>query len=843
MESCNLQSIMKAMAATKSFSKALSDSIRDTRESMIHIENEIKRMAPYLQSKSCLTRLGFIYELTDEQLRSLLLDVNWREASVVYRVDEKKIVNISCIKNAVDDVCKRYGSLKDCLGYLESKSFSLGDDANAKLCFDIFRKALEAWFPNRQELRRMKELQTAFIGRKSREDEAEPEKYDDSSEDENKDGDEDNEDEDNEDEGSEDEDYVNQLLEARMVSIEKEKEEKKSKDGLVLFKFIPSWNKNILIEASDYPDGLAVSPLIRSITNLWDLNEIEKFQFLFCILEEKATRIVETLEDHLSELRYLKRCKEELEMSKKIEILSRKKIIGMTITGASINHDLLHFVDPNVVIVEEAAEILEPSLLAALTPSTEHLILIGDHKQLRPQVDTYELCRSFRFDVSMMERLIESEFPFKSLRKQNRMRPEFSSLLRDIYPNLEDNLPVVSENTPLKCIEKSMYFWNHEDPEKKDRTYTNIKEAERIVALVIYLLSNGCSPSEITVLAAYLGQTKLLRKMLKREKKRRPGLFEDPFGDNVDDNLKQNESSIQVQTIDMYQGDENKYVLISLVRSNNHGGIGFLKEMNRRCVAQSRARCGMYFVGNLTTLAEAKGSCWYKFISTIIDLGCAGYAIPLQCPKHEGLSRFGAVDTDSIDEVIANPKRLCNQLCAELYSCKLAEHSCKKPCFPHHEHDRCPEIVVDKSPTCGHTIKRKCPEKIADYICKTEVEVVLSCGHGARKECHQRSCDILCDVPVTDIFPRCGHKTERKCYVKLEEMSCAHQCKEMNSCGVHQCKKKCGKSHGHDSCPQRVNYKFPRMQSSFVREEKVFRRDHMGLRQTSIFSRWMWSRH
>ena len=790
LESCNLQSIMKSMAASKLFPKNLSDEIRETRQSIEFTEGRIKSISLSFNSKCYLTKSSLINELTDEKLQSLILDVTWRESHSVYQVNDMKVAK-SYIKNAIDDVSKRYGSLKKCLewNYICQK-----DDQNAKLCQDIFTRALEAWLPDRQELWRLKELQAAFIRQdietKSSDDEAD-------------DGDA------SSDKDSEDEDYINQLLEARMFSDKFFEEKEKKKSGLVLFPPTRRWGeKDILIEISDYPDNLVASPAIRMAENLWNLDKIRRWQFLYCILEERASRITETFYDLLNGLRYLKRCKQELEMSKKIGILSRKKIIGMTITGASINHDLLHAIGPNVVIVEEAAEILEPSLLAALTSSTEHLILIGDHKQLRPQVDTYELCRNFQFDVSMMERLIQSKFPFKSLRKQNRMRPEFSELLRDIYPNLEDNLPLVSiENEPLKCIGKSMFFWNHEDPEKKDRTYTNIKEAERIVALVIYLLRNGCCPSEITVLAAYLGQTKLLKKLLKKEKNRQPELFQDSEY-NEDGEMVQKVSSIQVQTIDMYQGDENKYVLISLVRSNNRGAIGFLKEMNRRCVAQSRAKCGMYFVGNLRTLAESKGSCWSKFITAISECGCAGYALPLQCSKHGELSKYEAVNAESIYEVITNPTHLCNRPCGELYSCEISQHSCKKPCFSHHQHDKCPEMVLDKFPECDHTLKHKCSKDISEYLCKTEVEATLPCGHSARKACHQRTCDILCDVQVADTFPRCGHKTERKCYTKIEDISCDHQCEEINSCGEHQCKQKCGKTHDHDHCPESIDYKF-----------------------------------
>ncbi|CAE8600167.1 unnamed protein product [Polarella glacialis] len=77
-------------------------------------------------------------------------------------------------------------------------------------------------------------------------------------------------------------------------------------------------------------------------------------------------------------------------------VLRKKKIIGMTITGASINAMLLRDVKPDVVIVEEAAEVLEPQILAVLGPWVQHLIMIGDHRQLPPPVETYMLKRMTR---------------------------------------------------------------------------------------------------------------------------------------------------------------------------------------------------------------------------------------------------------------------------------------------------------------------------------------------------------------------------------------------------------------------------------------------------------------
>lgn len=59
--------------------------------------------------------------------------------------------------------------------------------------------------------------------------------------------------------------------------------------------------------------------------------------------------------------------------------------------GAAINQDIIAAVSPSIILVEESAEILEPHIMALLSTNVEHLILIGDHKQLRPSVDCYHL--------------------------------------------------------------------------------------------------------------------------------------------------------------------------------------------------------------------------------------------------------------------------------------------------------------------------------------------------------------------------------------------------------------------------------------------------------------------
>ena len=95
--------------------------------------------------------------------------------------------------------------------------------------------------------------------------------------------------------------------------------------------------------------------------------------------------------------------------------------------------------------------------------------------------------------------------------------------------------------------------------------------------------------SQITAITPYVGQAILIRQQFKR--------------------MQLIEHGALVTTVDNYQGEENDIVLLSLVRSNNHGSIGFCGVSNRVCVAPSRARHAMYIVGNLRMLAK-KNQLW-----------------------------------------------------------------------------------------------------------------------------------------------------------------------------------------------------------------------------------------
>lgn len=116
-------------------------------------------------------------------------------------------------------------------------------------------------------------------------------------------------------------------------------------------------------------------------------------------------------------------------------------VIGVTTTTLARDISTLQKLRAKVVVCEEAAEVLEAHTISALMPGVEHFIQIGDHQQLRPQINNYSLSLEnprgslYRLDRSQFERLAVGEpglptMPVAQLNVQRRMRPQISSLLR-----------------------------------------------------------------------------------------------------------------------------------------------------------------------------------------------------------------------------------------------------------------------------------------------------------------------------------------------------------------------------------------------------------------------------
>jgi helicase required for RNAi-mediated heterochromatin assembly 1 len=208
-----------------------------------------------------------------------------------------------------------------------------------------------------------------------------------------------------------------------------------------------------------------------------------------------------------------------------IRLLGQQRIIGCTTTGLSKYRGLISALRPRIILVEEAAETMEAPVTAACFPSLEHLILVGDHQQLRPhtQVHAFE-DEPFYLNLSLFERMVQNNVAYSTLTRQRRMIPEIRRLLAPIYENtLKDHESVLdlANRPPVEGMGgTNSYFFCHEWPEARDGNMScyNEYEAKMVAGFVDYLVLNGVDPSKITLLTFYNGQRKCLIRKIREHK-------------------------------------------------------------------------------------------------------------------------------------------------------------------------------------------------------------------------------------------------------------------------------------------------------------------------------------
>lgn len=396
----------------------------------------------------------------------------------------------------------------------------------------------------------------------------------------------------------------------------------------------------------------------------------------------------------------------------------------------------------------------------AVSQLTFQVIQIGDHLQLRPSVETYELEVKHGLAISMMERLISLNLPHVTLLKQNRMHPEISALLLSIYPHLQDREGVSDRAHPNQYgMAQRVYFWDHRDPDSIERSCSNKGEQDRIVALVDFLVSRGCEPKKITVLAAYQRQASNLKIALAHHQPKTPAAA----GLGA-------ENKPMVYTIDMFQGDENDIVIVSLVRQKK---MGFLSMPNRLCVAQSRSRCALYFVGNAELLCRDPSSCWRPIITALYHQPALGEAFPVCCTAQAHRDQIVPVDSsEQLGAMASQSEPVCQKTCSKRYA--LCPHSCPlkchdgrpcKPCSatvskqcrkdPTHpaypgtcgnNEEACPsDVLVICSKNASHQAMFKCCDKVRR--CTSRCLRSLPCSHSCSRQCWQdcnspKSCEV-----------------------------------------------------------------------------------------------------
>lgn len=285
-----------------------------------------------------------------------------------------------------------------------------------------------------------------------------------------------------------------------------------------------------------------------------------------------------------------------------LRCLAEADVMGFTTSGLAKKLDMIRRLQCKVVICGEAGEVLESHLLIALLPSVEHAIFIGDHLQLAPQIQNYELSREnprggkqCMLDVSLFKRLVGSGNsamscgqPFSTLETQRRMHPSIAQLIHDTLYPLE-KAPSVAEYPEIAGMRKRLFWLDHRQPEASvsstdalSTSHWNSFEADMTVALVNDLLQQGHYQSgDIAVLTPYLGQLSRLRQRFSQsfaillgegdeDQLENAGYEDDTDEGDTENGKKVVKSSLlqclRVVTVDNFQGEEAKVVVISLVR-------------------------------------------------------------------------------------------------------------------------------------------------------------------------------------------------------------------------------------------------------------------------------------
>ncbi|KAK0279811.1 hypothetical protein LTR91_005563 [Friedmanniomyces endolithicus] len=380
-------------------------------------------------------------------------------------------------------------------------------------------------------------------------------------------------------------------------------------------------------------------------------------------------------------------------------VLKQQKVIGMTTTGFSKYRGLLAALQPKVVLIEEAAETLEAPVTVACLPSLEHLILVGDHKQLRPHchVKAHE-DEPFFLNVSLFERLVNNNVEYNTLAKQRRMIPEIRRILFPIYGELIQDHASVRDPERRPDVPGmggvNSFFFTHQWPEQRDDQMSSVNpdEAEMIMGFLEYLMVNGVQAQDITILTFYNGQRKRILSLVRDNQRSERNIFRDGLPTIV--------------TVDSYQGEENKIVILSLVRSNDHGKIGFLSIDNRVCVALSRAQCGFYIFGNAMLLYNEKYKTWLDVINIMAgkkrkserpkhEPSRLNDRLPIRCKEHNRQSLIG----EAADWQTLSSSGGCDLKCDGTLACG---HECVLNCHPYdHDAITCHQACSRKLP-CGH---------------------------------------------------------------------------------------------------------------------------------------------
>ena len=304
-------------------------------------------------------------------------------------------------------------------------------------------------------------------------------------------------------------------------------------------------------------------------------------------------------------LQFQEKIKKLYEKAKEEENKAVEKIINraqvVCTTNSTAGSEILEGFSFDRIIIDEATQAVEPSCLIPLVKGRK-LVMAGDHKQLLPTVLSQEAQEELSY--TLFERLIDlyGDSIYETLRIQYRMNKKIMEFPnRMFYEGKLIAHESVANHTIADLInfekyknlrgalkeainpENVLVFLSVKGKEKQRKgstSYFNEEEAKVVKKLIGSLLSVGINPEQVGVISPYEDQVNLLSEVLPED--------------------------VEVKTVDGFQGREKEVILISFVRSNDRGDIGFLRDYRRLNVAITRARRKLICIGNSETLRTDK---------------------------------------------------------------------------------------------------------------------------------------------------------------------------------------------------------------------------------------------
>lgn len=284
----------------------------------------------------------------------------------------------------------------------------------------------------------------------------------------------------------------------------------------------------------------------------------------------------------------------ELELRIRSSLFGEARVIASTLTGAA--NRVLEGEKYSTLFIDEAAQALEAACWIAIRKAGR-VILAGDHCQLPPTVKSIMALKG-GLGKTLMERIVENKPETVTLLKmQYRMNEQIMKFSSEwFYNGMVESAPTVSHRGILDYDTPMMWIDTAECDGKEEfvgENFGRINRAEAELTLQTlqqYLEKIGKQrileeSIDVGIISPYRAQVQLLRKELRKREFFRPYRH-----------------LLTVNTVDGFQGQERDIILISLVRSNDSGQIGFLRDLRRMNVAITRARMKLIILGSADTM-------------------------------------------------------------------------------------------------------------------------------------------------------------------------------------------------------------------------------------------------